>query len=379
MNPASILSYYPDYATLDKLIQNKYNEINVFVDLKNCLQTLYMEHAILNIVESSLKTEYPDTSVFSSVISFLNFHNLYSIKRGIKINFYIFFESGQSYYHKNISQEYKVSRRIDDLYGLDKEKRELFFEVINKNFMLISKACNKLPRTKVFRLEHLEADFIPYYLIKHKLVNTGSNVVNVVYSNDHDLLQTIWAGENVYIFKKIFGSKSLVRKGEVMRSFLKVDCDLPDTYLPLAMAVVGDVGDDVYGIKGIGGKRIMSALNELVEIVGGIDNLYKNVHEGNPIFRTDQPKSANKYINTIIEVERKNRLVSDNLKLVSFEVLSRFLDYPVSTEMIKKRKEILEILENSRKKAPKEKIMRALEQVGVILEDEALDAIYFER
>ena len=131
MHPSSLLSYYPTYAILDEIVSySNYNKINIFVDLKNCLQTLYMEHAIVNVIENTLQVNYVDTSVFSSVISFLSFHKLYSLKRNIEVNFYIFFERGQSYYHKNISSKYKISRRIDDLYGLPVEKREAFFKII---------------------------------------------------------------------------------------------------------------------------------------------------------------------------------------------------------------------------------------------------------
>ena len=110
-----------------------------------------------------------DTSVFSSLISFLAFHKRYSLNRGVKIKYYIFFESGKSYYHLNICKKYKIGRRIDDLYGLDHEKRELFFKVLNANYDMIENACNKIPDIKVVRLQNLEADFIPYYLIRNKL------------------------------------------------------------------------------------------------------------------------------------------------------------------------------------------------------------------
>jgi hypothetical protein len=49
-----------------------------------------MEHAIINIIENSKDSRFIDTSIFSSLISFLSFHKIYGMKRGIDINFTIF-------------------------------------------------------------------------------------------------------------------------------------------------------------------------------------------------------------------------------------------------------------------------------------------------
>ena len=119
MHPSSLLSYYPTYAILDEIVSfGNYKKLNIFIDLKNALQTTYMKHAIENIIDNSKGSKHIDTSVFSSLISFLSFHKIYGVKRGIDTNFIIFFETGQSFYHKNIDKSYKISRRIDDLYEI---------------------------------------------------------------------------------------------------------------------------------------------------------------------------------------------------------------------------------------------------------------------
>ena len=54
MHPSSLLSYYPTYAILDEIVSyGNYKKLNIFMDLKNNLQSTYMEHAILNILENS--------------------------------------------------------------------------------------------------------------------------------------------------------------------------------------------------------------------------------------------------------------------------------------------------------------------------------------
>lgn len=375
MHPSSILSYYPTYSILDEAISlTGCDTLNIFIDLKNNLQSIYMQHTILNIIENSLKSKNIDTSVFSSLIAFLAFHKMYSIKRNIKINYYVFFESGVSYYHTNISKKYKVNRKIDDLYGLEKDKRDFFFDILQKNYTLVERACNKLPDVKVLRLQNLEADFIPYYLITRKLISDG-NVANIVYSNDHDMYQCI--NDNTFVFSKTTQNKrKLIKKGEVLKHYLKFEKNYPDSYLPLIMSVIGDPGDSVDGVKGIGSKRIEEIIEELVSAVGGMETLFDNVMNGKPIFVLDQSGNQNKYMSLIQEKEEKEGVISRNLKLVSFEILSRILDNPPKTEYIDKRNHICEIL-NDCSEAPIESMRTALGQVGVYLQEEDLDTIYY--
>jgi 5'-3' exonuclease len=377
VHPSSILSYYPSYAILDEILSySNYDTLNIYIDLKNNLQTLYMQHAIVNVVESSMKSRYIDTSIFSSIISFLSFHKMYAIRRkNLKINFFIFFETGVSYFHTNLCRKYKLNRKIDDLYGLEKEKRDLFFSIVQKNLQLTESACNKIPDIKVIRLQNLEADFIPHYLITRNLVNTKPNVAHVIYSNDHDMLQSV--NDNVYVFQKTMkGMKKIVKKGEIMKSYFKLETPFPDEYFPLAMAIVGDPGDCVDGVKGIGAKRLEEILEDVVKMTNGINNLYDNVIDSKPIFIQNMEKSQNKYINMIVEKEKSENLISRNLKLVGFEILSRFLDNPSTTEIVSKKKYINEILQNS-DISEYESLSRALSMNRVYLEEDALLALYY--
>ena len=378
-SPETLLSYYPTYAILDDIISStNCTTLNIFIDLKNNLQTLYMKEPIYAIVENSLKSRFTDTSVFSSVLAFLAFHKLYAIKRqNLKVRFYIFFETGKSFYHLNISKKYKISRRVDDLYGLDKEKRDLFFSVLQKNYMLLERVCNKIPDVKLIRLENFEADFIPFYLIRNNFVTYGSNVANVVYSNDHDLLQCLALNGNNFIFSKKPQNKKLVKKGEACKSYLKTDKNFPDSYLPLAMAVMGDPGDDIDGVSGIGNKRACDMLEELMKIAGGFDKLRENILSGELIFDPSLVQTPNKYLNQVLEKERESKLISNNLKLLDFELISRFFDDPSSTETIGRKKGLLETLA-SNTIVPLNTLKPALEKAGVYLQEE-LEMIYYSK
>jgi hypothetical protein len=378
MTPQTILSYYPTYAVLDEVRSlGNYSELNIFVDLKNALQSLYMKHAIDNIVELSKKSNTIDSSIVSSVLSFLSFHKLYSLKReNLKIRYYLFFESGRSYYHQNLSKKYKISRKIDDLYGLDKDSRDLFFSVVQNNLMMIEKLGNRIPDTKVYRLLNLEADFVPYYLIRNKLVPSGDGIGNIIYSNDHDEYQCV--NENTSVYVRLGFMKRLVKKGEVMKTYLKTDTTLPDSNLPLAMSVIGCSGDDVDGIQNIGSKRYLDIAQDLLKLVGGIDLLYENVVKGNPIFDFGSIQNMNKYLEKVVQEELQKKTVSMNLKLTSFEVLSRILDDPSDTEMIKRRKYLEEISGNSNI-VPLDSLKKALEMNKVFLEENTLDLIYYKK
>jgi hypothetical protein len=372
-SPESLLSYYPTYNLLDSIIlQKNCKNLNLFIDLKNTLQTTYMEHAILNIITNSKKSRFKDTSVFSAVLAFLSFHKIYAIKRNIGINFYIFFESGRSYYHQNISKKYKISRRIDDLYGLDKQDQDIFREVLQDNFYLLEQAANKIPKIKVINVLNLEADFIPYYLISRKFI--PENEVNIVYSNDHDLYQCI--NENTFQFSKSATKKFVIKKDEVMKTYLKRDCDISDEYLPLAMSVIGDTGDDVDGIYGIGGKRFIDVFPELKKSVKSMENLYENVQNSKPIFDLESTEGWNKYMILIAQKETDEKFISNNLKLVSFELISRALDDPTDTEMIKRKEKIQKLFTNDKLSDCKD-LKNALERSGVFLED-WLENLFFE-
>lgn len=374
MHPSSLLSYYPTYSVLDEaLSSSSYKNLNIYIDLKNVFQTLYLEHAIVNLVESSKMSKSIDASIFLSLLSFLAFHKIYSIKRNIKLNFFIFFESGHSYYHLNISKDYKKSRKTDDLYDLDKESRELFFEILSKNYGLIEEAFNRVPSVKVIRLLNLEADFVPYYLVRNRLVDVSQETVHIIYSNDHDLLQCV--GKNAFVFSKSAKVKRLVKRSEVMNNYLKCGKEIPDVYLPLAMSVIGDSGDDVKGVKNIGAKRFVESFQDLKLVVGGsMKMLYENVEGSKLMFNSSN--YPNKYMNWIAREERDKGLISRNLKLVSFELLSRALDNPTSTEMVEKRKRLYQILLRS-ELVPFGEMKEALERSGVYIADDSLDVIYY--
>lgn len=374
MHPSSLLSYYPTYAILDEILsKNNYKKLTIYVDLKNTLQSLYMQHAIVNILEQSKKAKKYDTSIFSSLVSFLSFHKIYGHKRGVDVDFVIFFESGNSVYHKNISKTYKISRKIDDLYGLDAADKELFYKILSANYQLIEGAFNKIPKTRVIRLNKLEADFIPYYLLSRNLVEYDGSRVHVIYSNDHDLWQC--ATDHSYIFSKAGKTKKIIKQGEIMKLMLKKENKIPDVFLPLAMSVIGDVGDDVDGVKDVGPARFLTMFPELIKMTGSMGQIYNRVRRGEEIFYPVPQNFKNKHLKDVVDSELNHRRISDNLKLVSFELISREVDDPSSIEMNDRKKQIIEAMQ-PKESAPLDSMKNALERSGVYLEESSIDFLY---
>jgi hypothetical protein len=172
-----------------------------------------------------------------------------------------------------------------------------------------------------------------------------------------------------------------LKKGDISSEYLKYECNIPDEYFPLEMAILGDKNDNILDkVKGIGQKTIPKIINELVDLVGGMNNLYDNVFNNKNIFSLDaKNQTDNKNIYSIIEAEEERSTISKNLKLTSFELLSRFLDNPPTTEDTQRRKHIYNVMNDSTI-SKSEAIYQALNKIGVLTEVEnPLDILYLNR
>jgi hypothetical protein len=375
MHPSSLLSYYPTYAILDEIVAlNEYDTLNLFIDLKNVLQAAYMEHAIVNIIESTKRSRFVDTSIFSSLISFISFHKMWSIKRGVDVNFFVFFEVGHSYYHKNIDKRYKISREVSDLFDLSIADRDIYYSTLQSNYNLIESASKKLPSIRTVKLKNMEADFIPYYTITRNLVKQDIKTANVIYSTDHDMWQTL--DDHTFIYWRHYKKKTIIKQGKVMSRFLKQPINIPDEYLPLAMSIIGDRGDDVMGVQYVGPKTFIDIFDQLKQSIGTMDSAYDRIENGEELFDATRSSSWNKQMKRVVRAEWQEQIISKNLRLVSFELMSRTLDTPKTTEMLERRRYIEDVIQGEKKIASSEAMKTALEKNGVYLEEASIDFLY---
>jgi 5'-3' exonuclease len=231
-----------------------------------------------------------------------------------------------------------------------------------------------MPNITVINLLNLEADFIPYYLITRKFID-DTNGVNIIYSNDHDLLQC--TNENTFVFAKSAKGKRIVKESEAMKDLLKRETNIEPKYVPLGLSIVGDTGDDVDGIKGIGPKRFLDIFEDLISTTGGIEKIYENIENFKPIFHTNLDGNLNKYTNDVISEEQKTGLISTNLRLTSFELISRAVEDPINTEMLKRKKQIDNLFNSDKVIVDCQTIREALERNGVFFDGDTLENVYY--
>ena len=273
---AAVLSYYPKYIYLDKVIADSgKKKIILYIDLKNCLRSLYIEPFVKNIINETNRSRHFDISVFTSFLEFVSFHKSWAKKRNIELEMVIFFDQGKSDYHKKISNEYKGSRDISDMFHMGEEYTQLFFKILTKNYDMINNVGNKIPGVTVIRLEYMETDFIPYYLI-NRVYKNPEDSVHLIYSNDKDFYQVL-DKKNIYQFIKKPNKTKILSQQDVYIEYLGSPVHIDVSYMPLFHAINGDSGDDITGIKGIAQKTLLKISDDLPALVGSMDDVYKNI------------------------------------------------------------------------------------------------------
>jgi len=346
---SQLFSYYPKYEYLDSVVSaTGRKDMNLYIDVKGCAQALFQEWAVKHILFNSEGSRQIDTSLFSAIMDFISFHKQYARKRDLNLKMYFFMESGKSNYHKTIHPEYKSHRDSGDFFGLDMEKKDLFFTVLDKNYHVTEKIANKLPDVYFIRLSRMEADFIPWYLMKHVLPKEQVDAaLNIVYSTDKDMLQCLDA-PNTYQFYKHYKTVKMISHKDIFSHWLKADLDVPDPaeWFPMALSIDGDAGDGFAGVRGVGSKTIAKVFEHVITLCGSsMDKVYERVKQKQPIFsKTYSP--SNKALKKIIDSED---IIVRNLKLASYKLLSDYVNGDYPTEVFEKKKQIYSIIENDTK------------------------------
>jgi len=355
-----LINYYPRHHLIDELLNAHSNvdHINFFFDLKNIMQTTYLEFAINYLINDSREKGQISSLIFESFIAFLGFHKEYCYSRSKNANFYVFFENGDSGYHKRIYKDYKNNRKIDKAFGLTEAELRLNRDILQKNLILIEKACNKIPNVFVIHMKNLEADFIPYYLMSRKLVPHGENVLNLTYSSDHDLYQNTLCTDNSYIYYRRKKDLAIIDKHMIIKKYMKKhkippNIDIPPHYYPIFIACTGDSGDDIPSpFHGAGPVTVYKHINDFVEICGGIENIYKIAYDKNQNKLIDDETRRNlpeniKMTKTIQKFIDNDDKILRNIRLMSFEVLSYYLDNYGDNNLMEQRRHIRDIIKNN--------------------------------
>jgi len=363
---SQFFSYYPKYEYLDNVLSlTNRKKLNLFIDVKGCAQALFQEWAIKHILEHSKGTTSVDTSLFSAVLDFIAFHKTYAKKRQIDLNMYFFMESGKSSYHLEIYKEYKAQRGLSDMFGLDLASRELFFQILDKNYHVIDKVTNKIPKVCFIRLQYLEADFVPYYLMNHILPKEDiENSANIIYSTDKDMLQCL-DGTNKFQFYRHSKNVKMLTQKDIYEHWLKKDLKVNESaeWFPMALSIIGDSSDGFKGVDGIGPVKILNVFDDVMTLCGrSMKNVYENIKEKKSIFNTTYcAKDPG-----LQKIMRDHDIIVRNLKLASFKLLSDCVMGGFPLDMIDKQKQIKESIENTYKCTGASIMVNALNKAGLM-------------
>jgi len=376
----SLIPYIPTYNVLDSLILDPNNgekkDLLLFVDLRNCLQSIYMKEFVEYVCDISSRSSRIDTSILSAILYFIEFHRKFAQSRNIEVSFVFFHEAGRSFYHENIMSSYKIARKLDPFYGLDDEHKDLFFQVLRKNMNLSVDVCNAIPSVCNIQLEHLEADFIPYYLLKNNLIDAETKKV-VIYSNDKDLFQCFSTAQGDKIKQLVKNKRtiSVISRSDLMSFFLKdpganeLDC----SYFPLVLAIGGDSSDSVPNIKNVGYKKAYKIARYMSKVGLSMDKIYDSVINDDPIFPSSLDYTP---IHSITKVDKEefNLVISRNLKLVSFEVLCKFMERDLN---LSKRVPIIRnSLDILKKRSSYAEFMKICDTLGIFRDEGTIFTIF---
>ena len=158
-------------------------------------------------------------------------------------------DSGSSSYRKNILPSYKQNRK-DKFDEQTQEEREAFEKFFNE-FNRTMQSYIDDETYPLFRFEKCEADDIAAYIVKHRKKFNIDNVVLISSDKDWDLL----IQPNVMRF-------SYVTRKEVTWDNWSTHYDYnPEDHISIK-CLMGDSGDNIPGVPGIGPKKAQALIQE---------------------------------------------------------------------------------------------------------------------
>ena len=316
------ISYYPTYAELDEVIDRyKPKRVNIFVDLKNCISGVYLDEAAKTMLLAHDNSKQPPSDIFQSWLDFVAFHYKYMYERTVNLHLYTFADTGQSQYHDEIYKDYKASRSITNYKTLSMLEKDAVKNITKKNIEVIIKSARKLHNSYGIYLSYCESDFCPHYYIE-KHYNDPS-ILNIIYSSDRDMLQTLIFDNTIQFYRKNKENKMWIDKNN-WKEKLKIEdsYNIPIENYVFMKSIMGDTGDDIPGVKGIGPKSVIKYVNDV-----SITNLdFLKEHIDTLSKKDSKDKKAVRILESWDEVIR-------NYKLVSFDALIKKINHHIIEQL----------------------------------------------
>lgn len=345
-SPWSLITAYPP-TELDTYIKDHHETVYIYVDLKNILVGLWVENICNEIILNTDNYGTVDSSIFQSVIAYSSYWKKWCRDRGKSCKIFVCTDTGRSQYHTSIYKKYKYRRYISNVQGggITSGIMDDRVKVIrDKNFAICENAINKIPGLHFFNLKFLEADFLLHYLRYHKCDH--DNTFHIFTSCDKDMYQSMLGDDIVMLYKNrgikyVYDESGAMGKYcDIKKKSVKVQQKLGEQirnvdskYIPAMMAMVGDDGDDVPGIKGIGPSGSMDIISDsnAIKMIGTPEELDDRIFHGGKFFLEDVVplKHMSKKLQKCF---LENDKVTQAYKLISYSQLIRWMETPDMTE-----------------------------------------------
>lgn len=156
---------------------------------------------------------------------------------------------GSSSYRRALYPEYKQNRK-DKAEAMTPEEQaefELFFE----EYMNVIENFRETTNYPVFRFEKVEADDIAAYIVKTMKKRKINKIVLISSDKDYDLL----INDNVMRFSTV------TRKETTLENWSEHYDYQPDDHISIK-CLMGDSGDNIPGVPGIGPKKAQALVDE---------------------------------------------------------------------------------------------------------------------
>lgn len=282
------------YNLINQILWNSNKtKVNFHIDLQSVSRGLYNKSNVFYEINHYVENNQPSDTFINEYRTFLN--NLFVRYKKHNPFFITFYDDGKNAQNVSINSSYKGGRSsLIDLVD-DDEELLLYRRIKKRYFEQIEKRCTIEDVGKVYYLREYESDLIPYYIIVNNHYQSGDKTtLNVILSNDKDLLQCCQFNNTVQI-TNTFASDEHGRKKlriecwdnnnavtYIYRRFRKGSITAKD--IPLILAIAGDKADNIKGIKGIGPKKAIGLI-ENFEIPSDPMELKNNVKNVPTIIR----------------------------------------------------------------------------------------------
>jgi len=241
------------------LNSNKYSRINFFIDLQSICTGFYRKENIFFELSYYIENNKKISNIL--IKEYANFLNgLIKLFKSYKTFFVTFYDDGVNLQNKLIDSTYKEKNQsLKDILS-DFDEINLHYEIKKYYFNKINNKFNIENYGKVFYLKDYESDCVPWYCISNKLYETDKNTtINLIFSNDKDLLQCCQFNNTFHCVNKYFKTnKDKKYEIKLYNNETAIQCldrnleGLTSKYIPLILTISGDDSDNINGLKGYG-------------------------------------------------------------------------------------------------------------------------------